>query len=84
MVTVTVSADGNFDASPKGEGQPSIHIIADFTLATPDRPCNRRVAGAYNIGATQRIGMLFMIAGMNETLQLNGRASMTTDPTLLE
>ena len=28
--------------------------------------------------------MLFAMPGMNETLQVNGRASMTTDPTLLE
>ena len=56
----------------------------DVTIAIPDRPGNRRVDGAYNIVATMRLGMLFMITNMNETLWVHGRASMTTDPTLLE
>ena len=55
----------------------------DVTIAIPDRPGNRRVDGAYNIVATMRLGMLFMITNMNETLRVNGRASMTADPGLL-
>ena len=84
MVMATASADGDLDASPKGDAPGFVRIIDDVTLAIPDRPGNRRVDGAYNIVATGRIGMLFMIPGMNETLRVNGRASMTTDPTLLE
>ncbi len=83
LVMATASADGDLDASPKGDAPGFVHIIDDVTLAIPDRPGNRRVDGAYNIVATGRIGMLFMIPGMNETLRVNGRASMTTDPTLL-
>ena len=30
------------------------------------------------------VGMLFMIPGVNETLRLNGRAKLTTDPARLE
>ena len=84
MVMATASADGDLDASPKGDAPGFVHIIDDVTLAIPDRPGNRRADGAYNIVASGRIGLLFMIPGMNETLRVNGRASMTTDPTLLE
>ena len=84
MVMATVSADGDLDASPKGDAPGFVHVIDDVTLAIPDRPGNRRADGAYNIVASGRIGLLFMIPGMNETLRVNGRASMTTDPALLE
>ena len=79
MVMATASANGDLDASPKGDAPGFVHIVDDVTLAIPDRPGNRRVDGAYNIVATGRIGMLFMIPGINETLRVNGRASMTTD-----
>ena len=78
------TADGDLDASPKGDAPGFVHVIDDVTLAIPDRPGNRRADGAYNIVASGRIGLLFMIPGMNETLRVNGRASMTTDPALLE
>ena len=83
MVMATASANGDLDASPKGDAPGFVHIVDDVTLAIPDRPGNRRVDGAYNIVATGRIGMLFMIPGINETLRVNGRASMTTDSSLL-
>ena len=84
MVMATANADGDLDAAPKGDAPGFVHITDDITLAITDRPGNRRVDGAYSIVATARIGMLFMIAGMNETLRVNGRASMTADPTLFE
>ena len=79
MVMATASADGDLDASHEGDAPGFVHIIEDVTLAIPDWPGNRRVDGAYNIVTTGRIGMLFMISGMNEALRVNGRASMTTD-----
>ncbi len=84
MVMATANADGDLDASPKGDAPGFVHVIDDVTLAIPDRPGNRRADGAYNIVANGRIGLLFMIPGMNETLRVNGRASMTTDPALLQ
>mgnify|MGYP001192501673 CR=1 FL=1 len=84
MVMATASSNGDLDASPKGDAPGFVRIIDEVTLAIPDRPGNRRADGAYNIVASGRIGLLFMIPGMNETLRVNGRASITTEPILLE
>lgn len=77
-------------------GEPSV-LTRDKTMTRLDKYARQFIAcapfmvmatasadGAYNIVASGRIGLLFMIPGMNETLRVNGRASMTTDPALLE
>ena len=84
LVMATANADGDLDASPKGDAAGFVAVIDDQTLAIPDRPGNRRADGAYNIVDNGRIGLLFMIPGMDETLRVNGRATMTTDPILMD
>ena len=37
-----------------------------------------------NIVADPRVALLFMIPGLDETLRVNGRAHLSTDPDLLE
>ncbi len=53
------------------------------TLLIPDRRGNNRVDTFGNILAAPGIGLIFMVPGINETLQINGRASVTRDPALL-
>jgi predicted pyridoxine 5'-phosphate oxidase superfamily flavin-nucleotide-binding protein len=40
--------------------------------------------GFQNILQTGAIGLIFLIPGVRETLRVNGRASLTSDPALLE
>src|SRR5204862_93649 len=37
-----------------------------------------------NLLARPGVGLIFFVPGINETLRVNGRASITTDPALLE
>ncbi len=56
----------------------------DHTLVIPDRPGNNRVDSFQNVLENPHVGLLFFVPGMNETLRVNGRASLTTDAALLE
>ena len=49
------------------------------TLLLPDRVGNNRLDGMTNLIANPRIGMLFFVPGMNETLRINGTARITDD-----
>ena len=84
LVLATSDADGNLDASPKGDGPGFILVEDEHTLVIPDRPGNRLVMGHLNILENPRVGLLFMIPGTNETLRVNGRAELRCDPDLLE
>ncbi len=81
---VIASADqrGCCDATPRGDAPGFVRILDDATLAIPDRRGNNRVDTLMNVAANPRIGLLFMIPGVRETLRVNGRAAISTDPTL--
>lgn len=84
VVIATVDPDGGMDASPRG-GAPGFVKVHEHThLLIPDAPGNHRLDSLQNIVQTGRIGLLFMIPGIDETLRINGRAQCRTDPALLE
>ena len=73
------------DCSPRGDSQGQlVRILDDTSLAIPDRPGNNRLDTLRNIVSDPRVGLLFMIPGVYETLRVNGRATVTTDPQLIE
>lgn len=72
--------DGRLDASPRG-GEPGfVPVVDETTLWIPDAPGNNRLDSFANIVETGRVGMLFLIPGIDETLRVNGRAHLSTDP----
>ncbi|WP_039794482.1 pyridoxamine 5'-phosphate oxidase family protein [Nocardia araoensis] len=79
LVMSTCDADGNCDASPKGDPAGFVRVLDDTTLAIPERPGNRRADGYFNILANPHVGLLFVIPGRRETLRINGRARLVRD-----
>ena len=53
------------------------------TLLLPDRPGNRQVDTMQNLVERPYVGLLFFVPGMTETLRINGKADIVTDPELL-
>ncbi|NND93656.1 MAG: pyridoxamine 5'-phosphate oxidase family protein [Flavobacteriales bacterium] len=79
----TVDSDGNMDTSPRGGKPGFIKIIDEKTIVIPDAKGNKRLDSLRNIISSGRIGMLFLIPGMDETLRLNGSAHISIEPTHL-
>ncbi|MCZ6842316.1 MAG: pyridoxamine 5'-phosphate oxidase family protein [SAR324 cluster bacterium] len=84
LVLSSAGADGSADASPKGDAPGFVVVLDDQTLLIPDRLGNNRVDSFQNVLENPHVGLLFFVPGMNETLRVNGRASLTTDAALLE
>jgi PPOX class probable FMN-dependent enzyme len=72
------------DVSPRGDPPGFVRVLDDRTLLLPDRVGNNRLDGYVNLLGNPRIGMLFLVPGMNETLRVNGTARITDDPRLLQ
>ena len=72
------------DASPRGDAPGFVAVEDEKTLLIPDRRGNNRVDSLRNIIADPRVALLFLIPGVGETLRVNGRAEIRTDPALLE
>lgn len=76
LVIATHAASGEPDASPRG-GEPGFVLVADDQhLLIPDAAGNNRLDSLRNILATGRIGLLFFVPGVDETLRVNGRARL--------
>jgi PPOX class probable FMN-dependent enzyme len=80
----TSHADGSCDVSPRGDAPGAIKVLDARTIALPDRPGNRRIDSLRNIISNPHVGLLMLIPAVDETVRLNGRATITTDPELLE
>jgi PPOX class probable FMN-dependent enzyme len=80
----TQSRDGRADVSPRGDPVGFVRILDQHTLAVPDRPGNNRLDSLANIIANPSVGLLFIIPGFDDTLRVNGQASLVTDPELLD
>jgi predicted pyridoxine 5'-phosphate oxidase superfamily flavin-nucleotide-binding protein len=79
----TADADGNTDASPKGDPAGFLIKLADKTFALPDRTGNRLAYGHRNIIAHDRVTLVAFAPGATQAFELTGRARLTKDATLL-
>ena len=75
----TFDTEGKVDTSPRG-GEPGfVHVLDDNCILIPDSKGNNRVDSLINIASTGRIGMLFLMPGIDETLRINGAANVTAE-----
>ena len=75
---------GGLDVSPRGDPAGFVHVQDERTLLLPERRGNNRVDSLRNIVADPRVALLFLIPGVGETLRVNGRATISVEPALLE
>jgi uncharacterized protein len=83
VVLASADAQGRCDASPRGDAPGFVAVLNEQTLAIPDRTGNKRVDTMLNLTENPRIGALFLVPGVNETLRVNGRVRISLDPALL-
>ena len=79
----TQNADGTADVSPRGDAPGFTRIIDDTTLVIPDRPGNNRLDSLTNILSNPSVGLLFIVPGFDDTLRVNGQATLNRNPDLL-
>jgi PPOX class probable FMN-dependent enzyme len=83
FMIATSDTEGNCDVSPKGDPPGTVKVLNSHTLVIPDRPGNRRIDGHRNIISNPHIGLIFVIPGIEETVRVNGRAWLTSEPVML-
>ena len=71
------------DASPRGGPPGFVTVLDERRLAIGDLAGNNRIDTISNIVETGEIGIIFLVPGVLDTLRVNGRASITTDPEVL-
>jgi uncharacterized protein len=79
----TCGPDG-LDCTPRGDPPGFVRVADEKTLLIPDRRGNNRIDTLRNILHDPHVALLFLIPGCGETIRVNGRAEISTDPTLLQ
>lgn len=79
----TVGPEGT-DASPRGDGGPVVRELDAGTLALPDWQGNERIDSLRNIVRDPRVSLMFLVAGSDNVMRVNGRGFVTTDARLRE
>jgi len=82
-VLATASPQG-LDVSPRGDPAGFVEVQDERTLLLPERRGNNRIDSLRNIVADPRVALLFLVPGVGETLRVNGRATISVEPALLE
>jgi uncharacterized protein len=83
FIVLSTATDDGIDCSPKGDAPGFVQLVDDRTLLIPDRPGNNRIDGMKNIIANPKVGIIFLVPGVNETFRVNGRAHISVAPALL-
>ena len=84
LCLATSAADGTCDVSPRGDPHGFVRVLDDRTLLLPDRPGNRLADSYRNVLENPHVALLFIVPGVTDTFRVNGRATIVTDPELLE
>jgi len=69
---------------PRGDLPGFVVALDDRTLLLPDRPGNEKLETLQNILEHSNVALIFFVPGRNDSLRVNGRARITTDPALLD
>jgi uncharacterized protein len=81
---LATSGPDGLDCSPRGDAPGFVRVPDGKTLLIPDRRGNNRIDSLRNILTDPRVALLFLIPGCGETLRVNGRAAISTDPELTQ
>jgi PPOX class probable FMN-dependent enzyme len=84
---LVIASGGNgtaLDASPRGGAPGFVNVPDEHTLLIPDAKGNNRLDTLTNILATGKVGLIFLIPGVDETLRINGTARLRDEQEYLE
>jgi PPOX class probable FMN-dependent enzyme len=84
LLISTSDASGFCDVSPRGDAPGFALVLDEKRLVIPERPGNKRMVTLRNILANPKVGLLFLIPGLGESLRINGKATLVKDQDLLE
>jgi len=82
FLVIASAGPGGLDCSPRGDPAGFVRVADERTLLVPDRRGNHRLDTLRNILHDPRVGLLFLVPGVEVTLRVNGTAHLSTDDDL--
>lgn len=83
IIIATFNNAHSVDSSPRGGIPGFVNVINNNRIVIPVAKGNNRLDSLVNIIETGKIGCLFLIPGIDETLRINGQALISTSEEFL-
>ena len=77
VVISTFDEKGKINISPRGGKRGFVSVLSGKCIIIPDAKGNNRIDSLLNIVETDKIGCLFLVPKLNETLRINGSAKVS-------
>lgn len=84
LCIATADASGQPFVSPKGDAPGFVAVLDSRTLIIPDRIGNNKVESLSNLMENPKVGVIFFVPGIRETLRVRGSAQLVRDSATLE
>jgi uncharacterized protein len=84
VVLATGAASGPVTLSPRGGAPGFVRVLDDRHLALPDYAGNNLIDSLQHLVESPYLALLFIVPGRGETIRVDGRGWVTTDPELVE
>ena len=84
LLMATSDNKGMCDVSPRGDAPGFVKVLDEAHIVIPERPGNRKIDSMRNILSNPKVGLIFIIPGLEETLRINGNACIIRDDELLK
>lgn len=84
VAVAAADADGVVDVSPRGGPAGFVRVLDPKRILIPDATGNRTLDVLHRVVSGGRVGLLFVIPGLSETLRIRGDAYVTRDPEILD
>jgi hypothetical protein len=84
VLLASADGTGRCDVSPRGGPAGFVKSLDERRLVVPDLNGNNLLDSMENIVSNGQVGLLFLVPGRDETLRVNGRAWISTDPALFD
>ena len=83
LIMATYGEKG-LDCSPRGDPAGFVRVVDKNTILIPDRKGNNRIDSLRNIVGNPKIGLIFLVPNVGETVRVSGTAEIIADPELCD
>lgn len=84
LFVMCTAGSGGADASPRGGPAGFVTVLDDHRLAWADLSGNNRLDSFHNLLEQPSVALWFVVPGVGEQLRVNGAATLTVDPEVLD
>lgn len=84
FLILATHGENGLDCSPRGDPAGFVRVVDEHCLQIPDRRGNNRLDSLRNIVHNPKVGLIFLVPNVGETIRVSGTAQILVDQTLCE